>query len=1051
MCLLLLPVLPKAQQKDFYFTRLTENDGLTDNHINCIMQDHKGYIWVGTFYGLNRYDGYTVDRFLYNAADTNSITDNFVSTLAEDKNGKLWIGTAKGGGLANYNPVTKKFKRFYHNPGNKNSLPDNQVNEIFVDSKNRLWIGFFGEGWCVYDQQEGVFTHYRSGNVRKNGYSVNTHNIIEAFAEDKTGNMWIASNAGLYYQDTKTGTITEYRDSVRGNSALADNLFTSMYAEGDSVLWLGTWAAGLKKFNIPTHTYSQYLFDKVNPAFGVTNIVLKIARKSPEELWVGSADKGIGIFNTRYNSFRFFPNDPSNPNSPLPSSCNCVFTDMQNSLWAGHDMGVTRWAGQSSNFQFYPITNFVHKYHTIGINCFYKDAAAGLLYTGGEGGKGLYIINEKTGRQEIISFPDENNFSGNNYTITSIAAVDVDRLLLLAGNGLYFFYRSTKKIQKITITDQEGKQVIPGFGLFKTAGKKWWYSTWSRGCYVIDSSLQKAFHYYAGNVPGLKNFGSIVLAENDSLIWINNNITGLNIFNSVTKTVQPVILVNANFFISSAVNMIPAKSNQYWLTSYAQGLYQLTKNPDNTFSYRHFGEIDGIPSAFMKGIIKDRDNNYWVTTRKGPVMYSPQKKHFKLFGESEGYKAAQWVFEDVYTANDGMIYFTAVGGYVRAVADSLNFNTNSSPLVIKSFQVLGKEWNDTADLASVKQITLPYNHNFFNIEFALLNYVGAQNNKYACMLKGADKEFINLGNRRFISYADLEPGTYTLFIKAANNDVVWNDKMIALNIVIEPPFWRTWIFYVLTAILIGSIVFTGYRYHINNIRKAEKLKTDFTKKVAEIEMKALRAQMNPHFIFNCLNSINRYIIKSDHITASGYLTRFSKLIRLILDNSIADTTTLENEVQLVHLYLEMEELRYDGRFTYRIEIEPALLSETIMIPSMLIQPYAENAIWHGLLHKAGTGHLAINFKLHEINILKIDIEDNGVGRARSAELKSKNALKNKSYGMQITGDRINIVNRLYNMKASAIVQDMVNTDGTPAGTKVSLLIPFERVETKNRL
>jgi len=208
----------------------------------------------------------------------------------------------------------------------------------------------------------------------------------------------------------------------------------------------------------------------------------------------------------------------------------------------------------------------------------------------------------------------------------------------------------------------------------------------------------------------------------------------------------------------------------------------------------------------------------------------------------------------------------------------------------------------------------------------------------------------------------------------------------------------------------------------------------------------LRAQMNPHFIFNCLNSINRYIIKSDHITASGYLTRFAKLIRLILDNSIADTTSLDNEIQLVHLYLEMEQLRFDNRFTYSIETDPGLQYETTRIPSMLIQPYIENAIWHGLLHKQGTGHVAVRFKLHEKNILNIEIEDDGIGRQKSAELKSKNALKNKSYGMRITGDRINIVNRLYNINASTMVEDLVQADGSPVGTKISLFIPFEITE-----
>ncbi len=366
--------------------------------------------------------------------------------------------------------------------------------------------------------------------------------------------------------------------------------------------------------------------------------------------------------------------------------------------------------------------------------------------------------------------------------------------------------------------------------------------------------------------------------------------------------------------------------------------------------------------------------------------------------------------------------------------------------MLKSFKILGKEWNDTADLSQINKIELPYDRNVFTLEFALLNYIDAQNNKYAYMLKGVDNGFVYSGNRRFVTYADLQPGKYTLTIKAANNYGVWLNKAINITIVVNPPFWRTWYFYFVFALCLGMLVFFAYRYHIGHIRKEEELKTVFSKKVAEIEMKALRAQMNPHFIFNCLNSINRYIVKSDHVTASKYLTRFAKLIRLILDNSIADIASLDKEIQLIQLYLEMEQLRYDNKFTYSIETAEILLPENMTIPSMLIQPYAENAIWHGLMHKQGNGHIYIRFKLYQANILLVEVEDDGIGRQMSAELKSKNALKNKSYGMQITGDRIAIVNQLHNIQASVTVADLLNEEGLAAGTKISILIPFESLE-----
>ena len=210
-------------------------------------------------------------------------------------------------------------------------------------------------------------------------------------------------------------------------------------------------------------------------------------------------------------------------------------------------------------------------------------------------------------------------------------------------------------------------------------------------------------------------------------------------------------------------------------------------------------------------------------------------------------------------------------------------------------------------------------------------------------------------------------------------------------------------------------------------------------------MKALRAQMNPHFIFNSLNSIQKYILKNEHYEASQYLTKFSRLIRLILDHSNQNAISISSELDLLKLYVEMESLRFDNKFDYQIETDPDISTETSEIPSMLIQPYVENAIWHGLLHKEDRGKLTIQFTKKDNHNIIVTIEDNGVGRERSAELKSKQVLKKKSYGIQITENRISIINRVQNINASARITDLKNTDGQACGTRVELYIPIKPI------
>jgi LytS/YehU family sensor histidine kinase len=226
-------------------------------------------------------------------------------------------------------------------------------------------------------------------------------------------------------------------------------------------------------------------------------------------------------------------------------------------------------------------------------------------------------------------------------------------------------------------------------------------------------------------------------------------------------------------------------------------------------------------------------------------------------------------------------------------------------------------------------------------------------------------------------------------------------------------------------------------------QEAERVLRDTQQKMAEVEMQALRAQMNPHFIFNCLNSINRYIVKSDQATASLYLTRFAKLIRLILDNSNNKAVSLSSELDALKLYIEMESIRFEKQFTYSVEVDYDVQPDHVSVPPLIIQPFVENAIWHGLLHKETAGHLNIHFSRKNKNILECTIEDDGVGRKKAEELKSKSTFTKKSLGMKLTEHRLALLNRQAVLDATVEVLDLKNGEGEATGTKVILKIPVD--------
>jgi len=313
---------------------------------------------------------------------------------------------------------------------------------------------------------------------------------------------------------------------------------------------------------------------------------------------------------------------------------------------------------------------------------------------------------------------------------------------------------------------------------------------------------------------------------------------------------------------------------------------------------------------------------------------------------------------------------------------------------------------------------------------------------FAYRLKGYETKW-HTSYTANLQYYNLQQGKYTLEVRIEKSPFASSTAILQIRITIEPRWWQTvWVktIVILLVLLIAVLV---YRWRIKTIKEKAAIKNAYEKKLAEVEMKALRAQMNPHFIFNCLNSINRYIVKSDHVTASSYLTRFSKLIRRILDNSASGIITLQTEMETLGLYVQMEAMRFHNRFNYSIVADQLPDRHTTLVPSMLLQPYVENAIWHGLLHKTtGDCRLDVRFQRTTDNLLCITIEDNGVGRKAAAGARNSDTIKSRPQGMTITGDRLELIKSLYGITATCVITDLYREDGSAAGTRVVICLPL---------
>lgn len=341
-----------------------------------------------------------------------------------------------------------------------------------------------------------------------------------------------------------------------------------------------------------------------------------------------------------------------------------------------------------------------------------------------------------------------------------------------------------------------------------------------------------------------------------------------------------------------------------------------------------------------------------------------------------------------------------------------------------------------------QSFTFPYKERNLQITYTGLSYTGGTPIQYKYVLAGNQEDTLYT-NAQAINFSALSPGAYKLLLWCRSPGSNWSAKPIQLSFTIMPPFWRHPALIAALLLLAGVAVIAVFRFRINKVKKRAAQEARNQQQLAELEMNALRAQINPHFIFNALNAIQFYYSQNDEITANHYMSSFAHFIRLTLAHSQAHWLPLSEEIDLLRIYLELEQIRFQNLFTVEIDVEPGLVAEQVAVPAMLIQPYVENAINHGLRYlQEREGKLVLSFSLQNDNLCCI-IEDNGIGRKQASAYKQP---QHKSMGMNITRQRIEAINRMYGITVLVDIIDKPDIGDEPGGTQVSVIIPLKLID-----
>ncbi len=861
----------QAQQERLKFHRISLEQELSHGTVYSILQDRRGFLWIATEGGLNRYDGYSITTFLHDPLDSNSIANSNVSSILEDRYGFLWLATW-GGGLDRYDPATGKFHHYQHRPQNPASISDDRVQTLFEDSKGNIWIGTYSGGLNRFNIERETFTVFRHDpsdpasishnrvwaiaedstknlwfgtgdglcklvssaaevkfitfkNNPKNPNSL-SHNFVRSLMVDHQGRMWVGTQNGLNRLDVETLQWTRFLNQKGDPSSLSHNLINSIYEDKKGFIWVGTLEGGLNKFDPATSRFARYVNEAYNSNSLSHNDVRFIYADRADNMWIGTRGGGLNKLDLKPPKFRLIANDPADPNSLSDNRVWGIYEEERTDghiLWIATDKGLDKYDIGRDHFTHY--VNDPADPNSISSNftrCIYRDRQ-NTMWIGTSGG-GLNQLDPRTGKFKTYVHDPKDP-----------ATISDNRVRVIHG-------------------DEDG---ILWLGTYK-------------GLNRFDPVTRNftSYQYDANNPAGLSsNEIRCLIADESDNLWIGTYGGGLNKFNKKSgQFVHYKYDPNDNQSISSndILSIAPdSNENILWIGTQGGGLNRFDMR---TQKFERITTNDGLPNDVVHGILIDSKGNLWLSTNKGLSKFnihsphSPMSKQagynwnsFRKYDVHDGLQSNIFGQGAYYKNTSGRMYFGGIGGVTFFDPDGVEDNPYAPLVVITQFKKFDQTANFGRSLQDMDRIELSYYDNFFSLEFASLDFTMPEKNQYQYQLEGFDPEWTHPSNRHYATYTNVDLGTYVFKVSGSNNDNLWSKTPAVIRIVITPPFWKTWWFGTVTALLLIVVGYTGYRIRM---RQVEVQRFVLEKVVAERTAQLKRSKDELEKINEIVKSIN---------------------------------------------------------------------------------------------------------------------------------------------------------------------------------------------------
>ena len=818
----------KGQNQYTDISYLRVNDGLSQSNIKSILKDNQGYLWFATDDGLNRYDSHAFKIYRHVPGDPHSLLVNNIETLFKDSKGNMYVGTG-GGGLSLYNAKQDSFTNFKLIKDDATTLSNNDITSIYEDKKNNLWIGTYS-GLDLFNPKTGKFKRFL---YEKDKEYIPEHHI-RSITDDGNGNLFLGTDGGLIWFNYSNGQFLLYRHQSDDISSITSNHVNTLLKRRDGNIWVGTFDAGLDLFNLRTKRFTHFKHHPGDTSTLINNNVLSLAYISHQKLLIGT-EKGLDQLDENTNVITSYK---TNNNLGVEPSVGSIFSD-QGILWLGvYNVGIVKY---DSN-----ISSFAH-----------------------------YFINS--------------NSSGelNNNSVNTFAETAGGFYIGIDGGGISYFDNRTKKITNNKVS-LNGKVIL---SLLKDSKENLWVGTYDNGLNVLDKNNKLTAHYAGGNLPTNITGASVyaLMEDKDNGIWVgiddggvnvikngtivnkfkhnvndtlhslsNNDVRalyqdktgnvwigtfdGLNLYNATNKTFTHFKTYNSGLTNNVISCIFEDSKGNLWVGTFGGGLNLYNKTthrlsayafPDNTIYYH------------ISGIVEDKYGFLWVSTGNGIIQFKPDIKYFRHFTTLNGLQGAEFSHNSCLRLKNGDLLFGGLNGFNVINPSNLPSNKYIPQVVLSDFQLYNKTIEPgpnsilKSSINQTSEIKLSHSESVFTIEYTALNYTLPELTQYAYRLAGFEKDWNFVGKENKATFTNLDPGEYTFEVKAANNDGLWNNIPLKLKIIIVPPFWLTWWFKILTALIVIGIFYSYYSFRLRYIRaKKIELEKTIKERTAEIKQQA---------------------------------------------------------------------------------------------------------------------------------------------------------------------------------------------------------------------